>query len=166
MKILSCFDSTQFRITLHTLTKYLSSQKQVSLVVCDSPAAFYWPDQLGTDRMTTKHKYLYNMLSAIFSGLSHHHVILVYTVSDIFISPTFKPPIRNADSKHHRVDLKMLAPCRTIAEDYSTPDRERKFLYEVTVRSPDLPEHRVHFRLNSKGIPLFIEISNISTEKR
>ncbi|XP_059472818.1 DNA repair protein XRCC2-like [Neocloeon triangulifer] len=84
--ILQCFNSTQLLASIHTLPQLIRSRpNKVSLVVIDSPAAYYQSDLLFEGNANTakvsKDYYLATFLSPLLSSeIKQLNIVLVFTL--------------------------------------------------------------------------------------
>lgn len=111
LTILTCYDSLQLSVTLSALPQNISVRENLSLLVFDSPAAYYWADaHMDSTEMKicSKQVYLKNILHTILStAVYQQSVVFIYTVSDAFVTPKFAPNIP-AGVNYHKVSLQMV----------------------------------------------------------
>lgn len=82
--ILSCFDSSEFFVTFHSLERILSNNKDISLLVIDSLTAYYWPNTLEPNGIRKKQLYLEKCLSLLHRNIKYYKISVIYTLTSDF----------------------------------------------------------------------------------
>ncbi|XP_076755959.1 X-ray repair cross complementing 2 [Xylocopa sonorina] len=77
LRIINCYDSEQFSLTLRTLDDIFLDNAKIALLAIDSIAAYYWED--CEDNVITVDTYVKKLLKLIKTHTTRFNIVTIYT---------------------------------------------------------------------------------------